>query len=149
MILAPVVASRVKMIQLCRAESVVPAHAKHVGELPQVVVVDVKAGQPGGAVGARLEVLAVITVVAGNPVSGTKVVVSLDTDLGDRRNLGAIGDAEIVVHVTHCARRSARVGRQGTAGLIHADRFDGEWIEQALGNQVVGELLSRDAATGV
>src|SRR5437763_1447912 len=104
MVLCPVVAARIEVVQSGGAEGPVPAEAKHIGSLQKVVVIGVETGQRGRAVGARRQLLTVMSVITGNALLSVEYVIALDAGLVHRCHLRAGQNAIVVDHVSVGAR---------------------------------------------
>src|SRR3954468_15230639 len=76
-------------------------------------------------------------------------VVAFTAPFVHRINLGAVGDDEVVVHISGCPRSSAGVGCKYAAALKNVERLDSCRVKQALGNLVAGENLARYSAVGI
>ena len=86
-ILPPVVAAGVEVVDLGRAQTSSPTEPEHVGVLDQIVVFGVEAGQRGRAVGAGSLMLAIVAVIAGDAVLLVEDVIAFDAVLVHRIDL--------------------------------------------------------------
>ena len=114
-ILTPVVAAGIKVIELGGAERPIPTEANDVGGLLQVVVVGVEAGQRGRTVGPGTDRFAIVAVVAGDAVLLVEDVIAFDAALIHRLNIGAVSDDVVVVDIADRSRRGAGVRRERAA----------------------------------
>ena len=110
-ILPPVIAACIEMVELSWTEDMVPAKPQDVSILMQIVIVRIQTGQRCRSIRAGDNRFAIVAVVAGNAVLLRKAVIALDAPLVDRADVRTLGDHIVVGYVTDCPRSGAGVRR--------------------------------------
>ncbi len=96
MILTPVVAARIEVIDLGGAERPGPTEAEDVAVLGQIVVIGVEAGERGRSVRAIGLMLTVVAVISGDAMLLVEYVIALDAPFIDGIDLGSARFEEII-----------------------------------------------------
>src|SRR5581483_9880833 len=150
MILSPIVAAGIEVIQLGRCERPVPAETHYVGGLLEIVVVRVEAGQSRWTVGAGNSRFTIESVVAGDALLLVEHVITLDAALVDGLHVCSVGDDVVIVDVAVGAGYGGgSVRRQHSAALENAERLHGRGIKHAFRNLVIRKLRPRYRAVVV
>ena len=164
-ILFPVVAAAVEVVEDRRRDVPIPAGAENIRGPAGIVVIHEQAGQIGGALRARLFKGAVVAPVARDAVFVVEDVVALQTELGVGPNDAAAGDQEIVLHITDRSRGRTVVRCRRHAAAENTEGLHNFRVEEALRNQIVrkrcpgdqprrvgglrGGVVNRDPGAGV
>src|SRR6201999_2358298 len=136
MILNPVVAAGVKVVQLVRGDRPVPTHAEDIRPLGQVVVVRIQAGQRSGAIGAGRLMLAIMAPIAGNPMLFVENMVALEAIFIYRIYLRSRSYQVVIRNVGRRTRRRAVIRSDRSAALENTQRLDRRWAPKVLGDHI-------------
>src|SRR3984957_14599579 len=148
-ILTPVVAAGVEVVDLGGAQRPGPTEPDNVAALDQIVVIGIKTGESWRAVRSKGLMFAVVAIVTGDAMLLVEDVIALDAPFVDGVDLGALGLEEVVRDVSGSARSRAVVGRDGSPGLEYAEGFLRRRAEQRLRNDVAGENLPGVSAVSI